>query len=269
VQASCSPLSVQAVADNDLAGIGVLVTRPRHQSKELVAAITAHGGSAIEWPVLEIIPRETAAIRADERRLGSPDIAIFVSPNAVRHGLAFAADAKIAVVGPATAKAVEIAARSVDICSSGGYDSEHLLTEAELQDVDGKNIRIIRGDSGRELLADTLRNRGATVDYLMVYARGAPTYSDAELAMLEQQWRSGAVNVVLVMSVESLRNLVNLLPDWCRSALANTLLVTPAARVIQEALDQYPGIPATLATGTTASDMIDAILSSDTTPGQH
>jgi uroporphyrinogen-III synthase len=268
--ASCSLLLVQVVADNDLAGIGVLVTRPRHQSKELVATITAHGGEAIEWPVLEIIPRDADAIRADERRLGSPDIAVFVSPNAVRHGLAFTADARIAVVGPATARAIEDSGRSVDIRSPDGYDSEHLLAEAELQDVDGKNIRIIRGDGGRELLADTLRQRGATVEYLTVYARGVPAYSESELASLEQQWRSGAIKVVAVMSVESLRNLVSLLPDWCRGALANTLLVTPAARVIQEAVKQFPGIPATLAAGTSAGDMVDAIVSSSkTTRGKH
>ena len=258
------------MASSDLAGVGVLVTRPRRQSAELIAAITAHGGTVIAWPVLEITPREAAAIQADEQRLGVPDIAILVSPNAVHHGLAFTAAAKIAVVGPATARAVEAAARSVDILSPGGFDSEHLLAEPALQDVAGKIIRIIRGDGGRELIATTLRERGATVEYLAVYTRSAPSYSASELARLEQQWRSGAVNVVIAMSVESLRNLVNLLPDWCKGALANTPLVTPATRVIQEALNQFPGIPATLAKGPRASDMVDALVSSSrTTPGQH
>lgn len=256
------------MADRALAGVGVLVTRPIHQSAELVAAITARGGLAIEWPVLEIVPRDTAAILADEQRLAPPDIAIFVSPNAVQFGLAHAADARIGVVGPATARAVEAAGARVDIRPAAGYDSEHLLAEQALQGVSGKTVRIIRGDSGRELLAATLRSRDATVDYLSVYARAIPAYSDADLAALEQQWRSGAVNVITVMSVESLRNLLRLLPAACRNALGSTRLVTPAARVIQEALEQFPGMPATLAKGPTASDMVDAIQrSGKTTPG--
>ena len=256
---------MRAVADKALAGVGVLVTRPKHQSAELIAAISAHGGLAIEWPVLEIIPRDSAAILADQQRLATPDIAILVSPNAVQFGLPFTAAAKIGVVGPATARAVKAAGRNVDIRSVDGYDSEHLLAEKALQHVSGQHIRIIRGDAGRELIADTLRKRGAQVEYLSVYTRGIPAYSDAQLAGLEKQWRAGAVNVVTVMSVESFHNLISLLPDWCNNALGNTRLVTPATRVIQEALKQFPGIPATLAEGPTANDMLDAIMSSGKT----
>jgi len=248
------------VADNDLAGTGVLVTRPKHQATELVAAIEAHGGSAFQLPVLEIIPRAERAVAEDSDGLGDPDIAIFVSSNAANYGLPYAGTAKIAVVGPATAAAVKAAGRSVDVRSEAGYDSEHLLATPELRDVDGKSVRIIRGNDGRELLADTLRERGATVDYLAVYDRAVPQYPETELDELVRQWRSGAINVVTIMSVESLRNLVSILPDGCRTEFENTLLVTPATRVIKEALNQFPGIPTTLARGTQASEMVKAII---------
>ena len=248
------------MTDNELAGVGVLVTRPRHQAAELVAAITRMGGSAIEFPAIEIIARADDAIASDAHKLLKPDIAIFVSTNAVQHGLAYAGAARIAVVGPATAAAIESSARSVDIRSPAGYDSEHLLAESELQNISGKVVRILRGENGRELLAETLRDRGATVEYLAIYRRKAPDYSTSELAYLEQQWRADTVNVVTVMSVESLVNLIAILPEWCRDKLGKTPLVTPASRVIKEALEQFPGIPTTLARGPQASKMVDAIV---------
>ncbi len=247
------------MADDDLAGVGVLVTRPKHQSNKLVDAIEALGGSAIRFPVIEIVPRETADILADASRQEDPDIAIFVSPNAVRHGLSYANNAQIAVVGPATALAIEAAGRSVDIRPASGFDSEHLLAEPELAAVQGSNVRIIRGNEGRGLIADTLKERGASVCYLSVYARQAPEYSESVLAALEAQWRSGAIDVVTVMSVESLTNLAELLPDWCRKQLGQTRLVTPAARVIKEALERFPGTPATLAKGPQAKELVRAI----------
>ena len=247
------------MADDDLAGVGVLVTRPKHQAQELVAAVEALGGSAVQFPCIEIVPRENADILADAGQLKDPDIAIFVSPNAVKYGFTCAGKARIAVVGPATATAVEAAGRSVDIRPAAGFDSEHLLAEPALQAVQGSNVRIIRGNEGRELIADTLRSRGARVEYLSVYARRAPGYSAAELAAFEARWRSGEVDVVTVMSVESLTNLVVLLPEWCRQQLGQTRLVTPAARVIKEVLDRFPGIPATLARGPQAKDMVRAI----------
>ena len=250
------------MTDNDLAGVGVLVTRPRRQAAELIEAISARGGSAIGFPVIEILPRDRHAVVSDADELHDPDIAIFVSSNAVHHGLDFSASARTAVVGPATAAALESTGRNVDIASADGYDSEHLLDQAALQEVSGKHVRIIRGVGGRELLADTLRDRGAVVDYLEVYERMAPNYAAEQIAELEQQWRAGAVNVVTVMSVESLANLVSLLPEWCVAELGNTLLVTPAYRVIQEAWNQFPGIPTTLASGPQASSMVDAILAS-------
>jgi len=248
------------MADSELAGVGVLVTRPRHQATELVDAILARGGNAIEFPVMAIKPREKGAISDAVAQLRDPDITIFVSPNAVEHGLAQAGTARIAAIGPATAAAIEAGGHSNDIRSTAGYNSEHLLGEPELHDVSGKIVRIIRGTRGRELLAETLRARGAIVDYLSVYERQLPDYVTAELDGLEQQWRVGEIDVITIMSVESLRNLVRLLPEWCVSQMVDTPLVTPATRVIKEAREQFPGLPATLARGPQAGDMVDAII---------
>jgi len=242
-----------------LAGVGVLVTRPAQQSGGLIAAIEAAGGKCVAFPVMEIVPHSPQDIEADINALGKPDIVIYVSSNAVEHGLAWNNEGAIAVVGPATAAAIEAAARIVDIRPTDGYDSEHLLAEPALNAVRGKTVRIVRGNSGRELLADTLRERGATVDYLPVYDRRMPLHSAADGVTLAQHWQAGDIDVTTVMSGESLRNLITLVPDSCSRALAETPLVTPAARVLKEAQERLPGCPVHLATGPGADEMVSAI----------
>jgi len=49
------------------------------------------------------------------------------------------------------------------------------------------------------------------------------------------------------------------LPDWCREQMSLTPLVTPAARVLKEALQQYPDCPAVLATGPRSDDIVNAV----------
>ena len=246
------------MSEQTLDGVGVLVTRPQQQAGELVEAIEARGGNAILFPVIEILARNEADVQADLEALNDPVISVFVSRNAVEHGLSYARG-QIAAIGPTTAEAVIQRGANVDICPASGFDSEHLLMEAAFDDVAGKTIRIIRGNNGRDHLANSLSERGADVEFLSTYERRLPNYTDAELSSLEERWRAGEVTVAVVMSVQSLDNLGTLLPNWCREQLPLTPLVTPAARVLKEALKQYPGCPAILAAGPRNTDIVDAI----------
>ncbi len=256
------------MAETPLEGVGVLVTRPRSQASGLVEAIEAAGGSAICFPVIEIVTLDENVVTENAARLPAPDIVVFVSRNAVEFGLRHAADGRIAVIGPATAAAVVAAGHVVDIQPAAGYDSEHLLAEPELQDVAGMNVRIIRGSEGRELLAEELKARGANVDYLSVYERRLPVVGPELEADLEARWRAGDISVVTVMSVQSLENLLALLPKWCRKQLKSTSLVTPAGRVLKEMLDLYPASRPVLASGPQAEEMVQAIIALHSTdPG--
>ena len=245
--------------DDKLKGLGVLVTRPHSQAGGLITAVEARGGEAIPFPVIEIRPRHPADVAADANRLAAADVAIFVSRNAVAYGLEYADSAAICAIGPATSAAIEAAGRRVAISSSNGFDSEHLLAEPALTHVNGQTVRIIRGRDGRELLADTLKKRGATVEYLSVYERRKPDYDRSELDAIEAEFSSGSIDVITVMSVESLNNLIDLLPASCTKKLGELPLVTPAERVLKEALDRIPGSRPVLAEGPQASDMVRAI----------
>lgn len=256
------------MTDSPLHGVGVLVTRPRAQAAELINLIQDNGGKAICFPVIEIVPRDSSAVARDAAALPTPDIALFVSRNAVAHGLAHAAAPINGATGPATAAAIEARGQSVDILSKRGFDSESLLQEPALQDVAGKNIRIIRGLDGRGLLAETLRERGATVDYLSVYERRLPECSPELLSEIEAAWHDGSIHAITVMSVQTLRNLLEMLPDRCRKRIADVPLVTPAARVIKEALDLCPAARTFLASGPQAAEMVAAIIETQRTdPG--
>lgn len=263
-----SAIRARAMTELPLAGVGVLVTRPQHQADDLINAIERNGGTAIRFPTLQIVARDAAEVAAEAKQLGRPDIAIFVSSNAVRFGLPHAANASIAVVGPATAAAIESAGRSVDIRAASGFDSEHLLAAMQNTDVAGKTLRIIRGQDGRELLAETLRERGAVVEYLCVYERLLPEYTVEATDSIITKWRCGDIDVVTAMSVASFNNLVALLPDPGGELLARTPLVTPAARVLKEALSQFPKLPVILADAPDADEIVNAIIATTGAQGQ-
>ena len=247
------------MSDTVLEGIGVLVTRPRHQANELALAIEAAGGNAIRFPVIDIKSIDTKVVSTRRAALPDPDIVIFVSRNAVAHGIDQVGSAQIAAIGPATAAAIEATGRQVDIASQCGFTSESLLEVPDLQDVRGKVVLIVRGRGGRELLGDTLRERGAEVHYLATYERATASPGNQALSQLESAWLAGRINAVTVMSVDSLDKLVDLLPQGCTRMLDNALLVTPAERVLKEALKRFPASRPVLASGPGADAMVRAI----------
>jgi len=252
------------MSDHPLAGVGVLVTRPAHQSSELKNAIETAGGRAILFPVIDIAPRAAADVDTDVRALPNPDIIIFVSANAIRYGLERinSDKSRIAAIGPATTQALETAGVSVDIQPEGGFDSEHLLATESLTHVAGKTILIVRGSSGRELLAETLRERGASVHYLPVYDRHTHTPATGELEELEKTWLNGQIDAVMIMSVASLHALLEILPAYCGGQLQKIRLVAPGTRVIQTALERIPGLTGILSPGPGALDMTGALIAS-------
>lgn len=250
------------MSEGPLAGCGVLITRPAHQSSELAAAITAAGGTVVRFPLLEIVGRDGDDIRADLAALPTPDIVVFVSSNAVTYGFAAVGESnpQLAAIGPATRDVLEAMGATVSIFPDGTFDSEHLLQHAALQDLGGKQVLIVRGQSGRELLADTLTARGAKVRYLCAYRREPYAHTAAEIASLESTLREGAVRFVTVMSVETLQQLMRILPSRCLPLMRQLALVAPSARVLQTASELLPGVSRVLADGPQAAAIVGTLI---------
>jgi uroporphyrinogen-III synthase len=245
-----------------LAGCGVLITRAKHQAHELKSEIEAAGGDTFLFPAINIVGRDIDEIGRELAEMPEPDIVIFVSGNAVAYGLAAVKrkNAKIAVVGPATRAAIESMGVNVDIFPQDGFDSEHLLQHEAFQAVQDKSIVIVRGQSGRELLADTLRERGANVQYLGVYNRIPHEPTLADLEDLEFALDQGRIAYVIVMSVETLDCLAQIIPARSLSLLRHTTLVAPSTRVLQRASELIPGIATELAPGPQAPAMVNTLI---------
>jgi uroporphyrinogen-III synthase len=219
-----------------LQGLGVLVTRPAETAARLGEAIEAAHGRPILFPAVEITgPADPAATREQLKQAGRYDLLIFVSRNAVGFGFDLLPDTlpasqQVAAVGASTAAALEDCGLEPTLVPER-FDSEGLLAMSQLSDMTGKRVLILRGNGGRELLADTLRERGAEVDYAEVYRRLVPARSAANLLKGWDNW----VDVVTITSGEILDNLITLLGEDGIASLQQTPLVVVSERIAEQA----------------------------------
>ena len=227
------------MADFPLVGLKIAVTRPRDQAAPLARRIEEAGGIPLLFPLLDIAPAtDQAALREQISRLAQFDLAIFISPNAVHYGMAAIRAAgelpknlKIATVGQGSAKALRELGLAGVIAPTERFDSEGLLALPELQDVAGWRVLILRGDGGRELLGDTLRARGATVEYAACYRRSKPQQDIAALL-------KAAPDALTVTSSEALAYLWQMLDDAQRESLCGIPLFVPHQRIAELARRQ-------------------------------
>lgn len=157
-----------------------VLTRPGGVVEPLRIVLEQRGVDSIVQPLINI-----ASISVEDRELITlypGDICIFISVNAVEQGLANLAPqlrelgCPILAVGRATASAISSAGFDVSVPSQA--DSEGLLDLDILHGVKGKQIVLVKGEGGRGLLAEALRERGAEVVSYVCYRR-APTEIDA------------------------------------------------------------------------------------------
>jgi len=222
--------------NSPLAGRVILVTRPAHQSAALADGIRDAGGEALLFPALEIVAVDPQALATLLNRLAEYDLAIFISPNAAQFGVAAiravaaVPDAlEVFAVGPGTARVLGKLGLS-RVTTPPGQDSEALLALPQLDQVAGRRILIFRGVGGRPLLADTLRARGATVDYVECYRRRCP---ETDAGPLRQRWAE--VSAVTIASAETLHNLATLLGDAGATLLRATPVFVPHAKIAEAA----------------------------------
>jgi len=225
-----------------LAGRTIVVTRPQAQAAPLVEAIAAAGGAPLVFPLLEISPAaDPQPLVEAAAHFNDYAFAVFISPNAVDYALPtilargpWPAALTPAAVGQGTVKA--LAAHGVGGCiaPTERFDSEALLALPELaaSRVAARRIAIFRGDGGRELLADTLRQRGADVDCVTCYRRSGPSQGASPLLAA---WRAGQLDALTVSSSEGLRYLVDLLDGEGLAFLQKTPLFVPHVRIAENA----------------------------------
>lgn len=222
-----------------LAGRGVLVTRPPGQAWRLARVLERHGARVLRFALVEIAaPSDPHAAQASLARVAHSDLVIFVSANAVRFAAHLLPDlparldrTRIACVGDATAAALQAIGVASHVVPQQASTSEALLALDELQSasVQGKEVAIVRGEGGRELLARALEQRGARVGMIEVYRRepprgDLPAFLDAHAA---------DIDLLIVTSGEALQRLASL---GGIDRVRRLPLVLPSDRVLEQAV---------------------------------
>jgi uroporphyrinogen-III synthase len=180
----------------------VLVTRPAAQAAEWVVGLCERGIDAAALPLIGIHPPADAApVRAAWAALAGHRMAMFVSPNAAEQffalrpaGQAWPEGTTAGSPGPGTSRVlrslgVPAACIAEPAADAAQFDSESLWQQLRTLDWHGASVLIVRGESGRDWLADTLRAHGAQVSFVTAYERCAPTLDDRNPSATWRPWR--------------------------------------------------------------------------------
>jgi uroporphyrinogen-III synthase len=235
-------LGITLPANKQLTGVNILVTRPAHQSAFLAEGIRAAGGNPILFPVLEITDvKDPVPLISLINRLDEFDWAIFVSPNAVNKAMdlitkqrVLPPHLKIAAVGKGSADTLKQYGVNEVLIPDEHADSEALLKREELQHMTGMRIVIFRGNGGRQLLGDTLTERGAILEYIECYQRRQPNIDTAPLLAA---WSLGEIDAVIITSSEGLHNLFDIIGKLGQQLLKLTPVFTTHERIARTAKD--------------------------------
>lgn len=227
-----------------MTGWRLLLTRPADDSAALGETLAQCGVHSASLPLLAIQPlAETPEHRTTLLGLDRYCAVIVVSKPAARLGLERLAQhwpqppaaVRWFSVGAATGELLAAAGLDTHWPESGD-DSEALLelpAFAEALATPDARVLIMRGEGGREFLAERLRGQGVTVDYLELYRRCLPNYPPRSLQRLIQAERLNGLVVSSGQGFEHLNTLAG--DDW--PALARLPLFVPSPRVAELARD--------------------------------
>lgn len=203
------------------------MTRPQEQAGGFEQALARMGAEVVVFPTVEISPlSDTTELDQAIHNVGSYDWIVFTSANGVRHFLArcqtlgqdlsrFAGC--VAAIGPQTARALELGGVKVSLVPSE-YRAEGILDALGGQRVDGRRFLLARVAGARDVLPNTLRQRGAVVDVVETYRARAVVDGGKRLTEL---LRSGTVDCVTFTSSSTVNAFADMLPGAeLRSILA-------------------------------------------------
>ena len=249
----------------------VVITRPRAQAESLARAVAALGRRPVLLPLLEIAPlADRSGLQAALAELEAYALVAFVSPNAIDAAFAhiphWPRQVALAVLGEGSRAA--LARHGLDAGNATilgpldptRSDSENLLASLDLAALAGKRVLIVRGESGRELMADGFRAAGAAVAVVPAYRRSVPALSPALAAQLRALL--AAPNDWIITSSEALRGLFDLLGqlgDNLIEHMQQQHVIVPHARIAATA--QALGLARVTLTGSGDERLLAALQS--------
>ncbi|AKV05559.1 uroporphyrinogen-III synthase [Pseudomonas fluorescens NCIMB 11764] len=222
-----------------MTGWRLLLTRPADESAALSEILAEAGIFSSSLPLLEIEPIPASdTMREVIQHLDRYCAVIVVSKPAARIAVELVSQywpqpprQKWFSVGAATARILDDHGLDVSFPAEGD-DSEALLELASLREAvapPDPRVLIMRGEGGRELLAERLRELGASVEYLELYRRDLPQYPPA---VLPERIKAERLNGLVVSSGQGFEHLHRLAgAAWPQ--LARLPLFVPSPRVAE------------------------------------
>ncbi len=219
----------------------MLICRPEPEAARLAGVFRGQGARTRVLPAIERQPLAgTPEARQTILDLDLYQHIIAVSPYAARLLLErvdqwwpqYPVGLRWYGVGPGSAAVFHEAGLNPETPASG-YTSEALLALHALQAVAADRVLLARGEQGRDLIPDTLTQRGARVTTLPLYRRAQPTYPPEVIRACLDEFRP---DVVITLSAETLNNFIAL-SENSRHNCHSSLLLVPIDRVAQKASD--------------------------------
>ena len=226
----------------------VVITRPLAQATGLAQRVTAMGRRAVVFPLLDIAPLpDQKALLAVLANLEHFALVAFVSPNAISAAFSARPDwplnVPLAVMGEgsrAALAALGVSDANANITRPGDVrrtDSQTLLAELDLAALKDRHVLILRGESGRELLADGLREAGVHVTQVAAYRRSAPVFDALRAAQL--QALLATQNDWIITSSEALHYLLQMVEQLTGqeglSKIHHQSIIVPHVRIAETA----------------------------------
>lgn len=209
--------------ERPLFGKRIVVTRTREQASSLVESLLALGADVVEFPTIEVKPRELdAQMRSSLEGLSTYDWVVFTSANGVTSSFALLEEAgadarafggaRVAAIGPATANTLRAHGIVADLIPER-YIAES-VAEALLAQGVGANskVAILRAATARDVLPELLEQAGARVDVVAVYDTVAPAASE-QATQVAADLRAGSIDAVTFTASSTVKNFCALLQD--------------------------------------------------------
>ena len=213
----------------------LLITRFSPHAEVLSEEFNKIGFFSIAQPLLKIMPLEDNSTVA-KLLSGYYEIVIAVSSNAVECTQKMINQswpiANYLAVGSLTQSFLSKVVKQNVLVPSIRFDSEGLLDLEVLHSIKNKNILILRGEGGRDLLDKTLVERGACVDFLQSYKR---IQLDLNWLELVNNWQQALINGVIISSIEILNQLFTIVPSKHRDWLLKLVFYVPSMRIAKQA----------------------------------
>ena len=201
-----------------LFGKTFVITRAEAQAESLIHMLEERGAEAFLYSSIKTVPpSDWGPLDQSLEKLSDYDGLIFTSVNGVHFFIKRLKEknkdirelkgVRIYAIGPKTEQAVRDLNIRVDTVPEN-YVAESLIECMGKENVDGKIFLLPRATVAREILPDTLRGMGASIDIVSAYQTISPKQSDSSfLKRLDE----GSIDVIIFTSSSTVTNFLEML----------------------------------------------------------